>query len=243
MKEHVINRKHYVYNYETDRQNKVWALIILSISLFTFFLTLIGFTDGLSHIVSSFLENKLGFTNKWTYTYGPDWWVDANKDIAALGGKVILLILTIILIGYFTIRKKQRRLWKFIFILFGGAALLTFFKILFAEELPYEPMHFLTTTISNFPSGHTTMGTIFYLTLAVYISRAQHSLKTKRFTLIAGTVLVILIGFSRFLIGKHNVTEVLAGWSLALVWLCFCWFLDRYIKRKRAELSLGFFNN
>ena len=237
MDEHVINKKHYVYNYETERQKKVWALIILTLSLFIFFLTIIGFTDGLSQMVALFLENKLGFTNKWSYTYGPEWWVDTNKDIAALGGKVILLIFTLILIGYFTIRKKQRRLWKFIFIFFGGAAIMTIFKIIFAEELPYEPVQFVTTTISSYPSGHTTMGTLFYLTLAVYISRAQHSLKTKRFTLIAGAVLVILIGFSRFLIGKHTVTEVLAGWSLALVWLCFCWFLDIYIKRKRVELS------
>jgi undecaprenyl-diphosphatase len=235
MDEHVINRKHYVYNYETDRQKKVWAFIILSISLFTFLLTLIGFTDGLSQMVALLLKNKLGFTNKWTNTYGPEWWVSANKDIAALAGKVVLLIFTLILIGYFTIRIKQRRLWKFIFILFGGAALMIFFKILFAEELPYEPMHLFTTTFSNYPSGHAMMGTIFYLTLAVYISRAQHSLKTKRFTLIASVVLVVLIGFSRFLIGKHTVSEVLAGWSLGLIWLCFCWFLDRYIKKKRAE--------
>lgn len=237
MDEHVINRKHYVYNYETDRQKKVWAFIILSISLFTFLLTLIGFTDGLSQMVALLLENKLGFTNKWSNTYGPEWWVNTNKDIAALAGKVVLLISTLILIGYFTIRKKQRRLWKFIFIFLGGTALMIFFKILFAKELPYEPMHFLTTTISNYPSGHTMMGTIFYLTLAVYISRAQHSLKTKRFTLIASAVLVVIIGFSRFLIGNHTVTEVLAGWSLGLIWLCFCWFLDRYIKIKRAELS------
>lgn len=235
MSEHVINKKHYVYNYETARQKKVWALIILSLSLFTFFLTLIGFTDGLSQIIASFLENKLGFTNKWSNTYGPDWWVNANKDIAALGGKIVLLIFTLILIGYFTIRKKQRRLWKFIFILFGGAAIMTFFKIIFAEEMPYEPVNLITTTISNYPSGHTTMGTIFYLTLAVYISRAQHSSKTKRFTIIASTVLVILIGFSRILVGNHNFAEVLAGWSLGLIWLCLCWFLDEYIKKKRAE--------
>ena len=235
MDEDLINREHYVYSYETDRQKKVWALIILSLSLFTFFLTIVGFTDGLSQMVASFLENKLGFTNKWSNTYGPDWWVDANIDIAALGGKIVLLIFTLILIGYFTIRKKQRRLWRFIFIFFGGAAITTIFKIIFAEELPNDPVQLITTTVSGFPSGHTTMGTIFYLTLAVYISRAQHSLKTKRFTLIAGTVLVVIIGISRFLIGNHTVTEVLAGWSLGLIWLCFCWFLDRYIKKKRAE--------
>jgi undecaprenyl-diphosphatase len=235
MEEPVNNKRHYLYDYEKDRQQKIWAFIILSISLFTFFLTLIGFTDGLSQMIALLLENNLGFTNKWSNTYGPEWWVNANKDIAALAGKIVLLIFTLILIGYFTIRKKQRRLWKFVFIFFGGAAIMTIFKIIFAEELPYEPIHFVTTTFSSYPSGHTMMGTIFYLTLAVYISRAQHTLKTKRFTLIAGSVIVVLIGFSRLLIGNHTLTEVLAGWSLGLIWLCFCWFLDRFIKIKSRE--------
>jgi undecaprenyl-diphosphatase len=233
--EPVINKKHYVYDFEKDRQNKIWAFIILSLSLFTFFLTIIGFTDGVSEMVALFLENKLGFTNKWSSTYGPDWWVRANRDIAALSGKIILLVFSLIFIGYFTIRRKQRRLWKFMFIFFGGAAIMTTFKIIFAEELPYEPFHFITTTVSDYPSGHAMMGTIFYLTLAVYITRAQHTLKTKRYTLIAGSILVVLIGFSRFLIGNHTVTEVLAGWSLGMIWLCICWFLDRYIKKKRRE--------
>jgi undecaprenyl-diphosphatase len=236
MEEIITNKKKDVYDFEKDRQKKIWAFIILSFSLFTFFLTIIGFTDGFSKMVALFLQNKFGFTNKWSTTYGPEWWVNTNKDIAAIAGKIVLLIYTLILIGYFTIRKKQRRLWKFIFIFFGGAAIMTIFKIIFAEELPYEPIHFVTTTFSNYPSGHTMMGTVFYLTLAVYITRAQHTLKTKRYTLIAASILVVLIGFSRFLIGNHTVTEVLAGWSLGLIWLCFCWFLDRYIKKKRREL-------
>ncbi|NNL19940.1 MAG: phosphatase PAP2 family protein [Ignavibacteriaceae bacterium] len=186
-------------------------------------------------MVTVFLENNLGFTNKWSTTYGPDWYVWVNIDIAALGSKIVLFVVTLIVISYFLIRKKLRRLWKFIFIFFGGAAIMMVFKILFAEELPYEPTDFILTTFSTYPSGHTTMSTIFYITLAVYITRAQHTIKTKRFTIIAGSILVVLIGCSRFLPGTHTVTEVLAGWSLGLIWLCFCWFLDRYIKKKRKE--------
>ena len=230
------HKKHFIYDYELDRQKKNWAFLILSLSSFTFLLTMIGFTDGLSKIVSTFLHSKLGFTSKWTYTYGPDWWVNANKEIAALGGRMVLFIFTLVLVGYFTIRKKLRRLWKFVFILIGGVTIMTVFKIIFAQDLPYEPVQLITTTISSFPSGHTTMGTIFYLTLAVYIARAQHTSKTKRYTLVIGSILIVLIGFSRFLTGNHTVTEVLAGWSLGLIWLCLCWFLDRYIKRKRREI-------
>ena len=76
------------------------------------------------------------------------------------------------------------------------------------------------------------MGTIFYLTLAVTTSRRQHTNKTKKLTLISATVIIILIGISRILPGFHTVAEVIAGWSLGVLWLCLCWILERRIKKQ-----------
>jgi undecaprenyl-diphosphatase len=103
-------------------------------------------------------------------------------------------------------------------------------KTFFAHEIPDDPIEIVTNSISSFPSGHAMMGTIFYTTLAVTISRRQHSHKTKRFTLISGIVIVFLIGISRILPGNHSVADVFAGWSLGTIWLCLCWFLERHIK-------------
>ena len=76
------------------------------------------------------------------------------------------------------------------------------------------------------------MGTIFYTTLAVTISRRQHSNKTRRLTFISGIVIVFLIGISRILPGNHSVADVIAGWSLGMIWLCLCWILERRIKKQ-----------
>ena len=104
-------------------------------------------------------------------------------------------------------------------------------KTFFAHEIPDDPIEIVTNSISSFPSGHAMIGAIFYTTLAVIISRRQHSHKTRRLTLISGIVIVFLIGISRILPGQHSVADVFAGWSLGVIWLCLCWILERRVKK------------
>jgi len=229
-KETQINHKH-VFNYEADRQKKYRALVLLITSSLFFFITALGLFDWLSDLTSSFLESNLGFTNKWSKSIGPEWFVGLNKDVAALGGFPVLFIFLAIIIIYYNLRKESRRLWRLLFIMVGGCILMLIAKTFFALEIPDDPIEIVTNSISSFPSGHAMMGTIFYTALAVTISRRQHSHKTKRFTLISGIVIVFLIGISRILPGNHSITDVFAGWSLGVIWLCLCWILERRIKK------------
>ncbi|MCU0406811.1 MAG: phosphatase PAP2 family protein [Ignavibacteriaceae bacterium] len=234
----------YFSDYENDRQKKYYALILLISSLIIFLISALGLFDWLSELTSSFLESKLGFTNKWSKSIGPEWFVGLNKDVAALGGFPVLFIFLTIIIIYYNLRKESRRLWRLLFIITGGCILMLIAKTFFAHEIPDDPIEIVTNSISSFPSGHAMMGTIFYTTLAVTISRRQHSHKTKRFTLISGVVIVFLIGISRILPANHSVADVVAGWSLGAIWLCLCWILERRIKKQlkkeSAVVSLSF---
>jgi len=233
MEEEIKSKYQFVYNYEADRKKKYRAFIILLSCILLFSVTILGLTDWISNLTASFLEGQLGFTNKWSKSFGPEWFVDLNGDVAALGGFPLLFIFLTIIIIYYHLRKETRRLWRLLFIVVVGGILMLVTKIIFAKELPDDPVEIITNSISSFPSGHAMMGIIFYATLAVTISRRQHSQKTKRLTIIAGVVIIFLIGISRILPGNHSVTEVIAGWSLGLIWLCLCWFLERYIKKNR----------
>jgi undecaprenyl-diphosphatase len=219
------------FNYAGDRQRKYLAFIILLFSAFIFSLTFLGLTNGFSGHLSSFLLNKLGYTNQWSTYYGPEWFVDINKEISALGGFPLMFIFITVLVIYYHLRRETRRLWRLLFVIVVGGLLLFFAKTIFAQEIPDEPFEIMTNQISSFPSGHAMMGAIFYITLAVTISRRQHSGKTKRFTLITGIIITLLIGISRILPGIHTLKDVLAGWSLGLIWLCLCWILDKKIKK------------
>jgi|WetSurSiteA1Bulk_404760.scaffolds.fasta_scaffold03294_4 undecaprenyl-diphosphatase len=228
---HTQSQLHHIRDYEADRRNKYRALIILVSSFLIFSSAALGMFDWLSDMTSLFLEQNLGFTNKWSKSFGPEWFVGLNRDIAAFAGYPILFICLSIIIIYYNLRGENRRLWRLIFIILGGGILLFSAKVLFANRLPDSPMEFLKYSYYGFPSGHAMMGTIFYLTLAVTTSRRQHTNKTKKLTLISAAVIIILIGISRILPGFHTVAEVLAGWSFGMIWLCLCWILERRIKK------------
>jgi len=228
-------KHNFVYDDEADRQKKFIALIIFLSSLLVFAFSVVGLIDPISNKTSDLLQNFLGFTNKWSTSYGPEWFVGLNKEISALGGFLLLFIFFTIIITYYHLRRESRRLWRFAFVVFVGAFIMLSTKIIFAEELIDEPLKLIIGSISSYPSGHAMMSTIFYGTLSVTISRRQHSQKTKRLTLISGIVIIILIGIGRILPGIHTLNEVLAGWSLGLAWLSFCWLLERYIKKARYQ--------
>ena len=82
----------FVYDFETDRRNKFIALIIFFSSVIIFALSVLGFIDSISNQTAHFLQTQLGLTNKWSTSFGPDWFVGINKDISALGGFPLLPI-------------------------------------------------------------------------------------------------------------------------------------------------------
>ena len=234
MQESAKQKHKYHYDYNLERKKMHWAIYLLSFSLLLFLFSVFGLTAEFSDRINDLLISQLGYTNKWSTKFGPSWFLHINNNLSALGSATVLLILLIIVAGFYKINKQQKRLNKFLSVVIGGGIIMQILKIIFAEELPYEPIEFFTTTVSAFPSGHTMMSTIFYLTLATFITRWQRKRKVRRFTLIATSSLIFLIAISRILSGAHTFTEVVAGWSGGMVWLCCCWLLERYIKNNKS---------
>jgi undecaprenyl-diphosphatase len=225
-----------IQNLETDRRNKLIALIIMFSSSVIFLCTLLGLLNPLSDQTAILLQEQLGFTNKWSKSFGPEWFVDINKDFSALGGLPLISIFVTIILIYYNLRNEPRRLWRFLFILVLGSILMYSVKLLFAKSFPDDLKEFIICSVSSFPSGHAMMGAIFYTTMAVTISRRQHSKRTKRLTIISGVIIILIIGICRVLPGIHNLKDVIAGWSLGFAWLCFCWLLERQIKKNRVRI-------
>ena len=173
----------------------------------------------------------LGYTNKWSKTFGPSWFVHTMNDLSALAGKVILFLSSAAIIGYYKIRNEHKLLWKFLIVVFGGGLVLTGLKLLFAENIPYEPVDLLISNVAVYPSGHAMMATIFYLTVAVLLMRKQRRVVVRKYTLIVASIIIVLIGLARIFGAAHSLSEVVAGWSAGLIWLCLCWLAERYIMK------------
>lgn len=84
----------------------------------------------------------------------------------------------------------------------------------------------------SFPSGHSTMSALVFLTIGVVIANTRGQLGEKIYILAAAGFLSTLVGLSRVGLGVHWATDVIAGWSFggawAILWLVIAhWLLDR----------------
>lgn len=74
---------------------------------------------------------------------------------------------------------------------------------------------------SSFPSGHSVMAPVVYLTLAAIVATGSVRRAIKLTPVIGAAVLVLAIGVSRVYLGVHWPTDVLAGWTMGatIAWI------------------------
>lgn len=71
----------------------------------------------------------------------------------------------------------------------------------------------------SFPSGHATISVAFYGALFYALIRTRKKYATKFRWMIASILFIGLLGFSRLYLCVHYLSDVLAGYSLGLLWL------------------------
>jgi len=70
-------------------------LILFFAGIFIFILSCFGVFDQMSSGIAKTLYNHLGYTNRWSKTYGEPWFVSMNTNISAFGSREVVLISTI----------------------------------------------------------------------------------------------------------------------------------------------------
>ena len=129
-----------------------------------------------------------------------------------------LLIVPPIIVLFFSFYKDLR--WyglKVLVISFSSSMLNQLLKRVF--ERPRPDIAMLQQTGLSFPSGHAMIGGAFY-GLLIYIVWKTVPGKVWRYTLVVLlTALILLIGYSRIYLRVHYATDVLAGYSLGIIWL------------------------
>jgi undecaprenyl-diphosphatase len=162
---------------------------------------------------------------------GPPELEEAMLDITALGGWPVLILVTVAVAGYLLLR-RQRRATVFLFVATGGGFLVSsLLKALFARPRPDIVPHLTSVDSPSFPSGHSMLSAVVYLTLGVLLSRMVGDRAIKLYFLGVALGLTFLIGLSRIYAGVHYPSDVLAGWSAGLAWAVLCWLVAGYLQR------------
>ncbi|MHC4100403.1 MAG: phosphatase PAP2 family protein [Planctomycetota bacterium] len=161
---------------------------------------------------------------------GPAWVEELGRDFTALGGIAVLTLITIAAAGFLALERKYRAVLLIVVAVVGGLILSTVLKQLFARPRPDLVPHGSAVYTASFPSGHSMMSAITYLTLGALLARVQTRKRLKAYLLCLAIILAALVGVSRVYLGVHWPTDVLAGWTVGAVWAILCWLVVRWLQ-------------
>ncbi|HVP49246.1 MAG TPA: phosphatase PAP2 family protein [Bryobacteraceae bacterium] len=164
---------------------------------------------------------------------GPPGVQEAARDITALGGPTVLALLTLIT-GGFLLLDGKKHLAIFVYTsVAGGGLLSTILKSLFQRPRPDLVPYATIVSNTSFPSGHSMLSAVTYLTLGAILARSQKRKRLKAYFLLVAALLTFLVGVSRVYLGVHWPTDVLAGWIAGASWAILCWLVARWLQSRR----------
>ena len=161
---------------------------------------------------------------------GPSWLVQAAIDVTALGGTTVLALVLMIVVGYLALEHRYDAIALVVVATAGGGALSAGLKWWFGRKRPEIVPHLVNVGSASFPSGHSMLALVTYLTLGALLARFVARRRSRTYCIAVSLLLALLVGLSRVYLGVHYPTDVLPGWSAGLAWALPCWLVARYLQ-------------
>lgn len=163
---------------------------------------------------------------------GPAWLEEAMRDLTALGSVVVLTTLTLAAALFLALAGRTRTALFVLLAIGGGVALSFMIKHGFDRPRPDLVPHAARTFTQSFPSAHSVMSAVAFLTLGALLARVQPRRRLKAYIALLSILVTVAVGVSRVYLGVHWPSDVLAGWALGGSWALFCWVLALWLQRR-----------
>jgi undecaprenyl-diphosphatase len=175
----------------------------------------------------------------WLHARATPGWTEFFEFVTALGNVPVLINVTLVAALILAWRRELAELRLLLLVVLGAELLTVGLKLGFQRERPFFAEPLATESSYSFPSGHASVSLALYGTLALILAR--HLPWVGRLAVLAFAAgLSALIGFSRLYLGVHFLSDVIAGFSLALAWIAACMLLLHLrvqLKRPPAQTS------
>ncbi len=165
---------------------------------------------------------------------GPGWVEEMARDFTALGGTGVLSLITVAVLGYLLLAGRGRTALLTLTAVGGGLLISTLLKLGFDRPRPDLVPHESMVYTASFPSGHSMMAAVTYLTLAAILTRVLATPLLKAWALLVAAFVTLLVGVSRVYLGVHWPTDVLGGWAAGATWAALCWLVARQLQRRQV---------
>src|SRR5580700_2599823 len=164
---------------------------------------------------------------------GPAWVQDTARDITALGGYSVLILLVAITAGFLQLHGKRGETRFLVGAAVSGYFVGMLLKAHFVRPRPTVVPQLEIAYQTSFPSGHSMMSAIIYLTLGALLTQFAGNLPRIRvYFLLCALFLTGIVGVSRVYLGVHYPSDVLAGWTAGLVWANLCALVAARLQRR-----------
>jgi undecaprenyl-diphosphatase len=211
------------------------ALLVFGLGLFAFLYLAGEVIEGETLRFDTWLLLALRVPGDTTDPLGPAWIEEMFRDFTALGGVGVLSLLTLISVGYLWLMGQRRVALFLLFAILGGLLLSSMLKSGFDRPRPDLVSHGSHIYTSSFPSGHSMLSAVVYLTGGALLAMV-HSAHRVRVYLVGCSILTtLLVGVSRVYLGVHWPSDVLAGWAAGAAWAAACWLVAQWL-HERAEI-------
>jgi undecaprenyl-diphosphatase len=162
---------------------------------------------------------------------GPPWLEEVMRDATALGGNGLLTLATLLAAGALLLARRPAAACALVAAIGLGMAASVLLKAGFDRPRPDLVPHGSIVSSPSFPSGHSMLSALTYLTLAAHLARQTTRRSLKVYFFAAALFMTFSAGISRVYLGVHWPTDVLAGWAAGALWALLCLVIVRQLQR------------
>ncbi|WP_141735304.1 phosphatase PAP2 family protein [Oligoflexus tunisiensis] len=194
------------------------AALLSAASFFAFMEIADDVTEGDTQTLDERIVISLREPHDLSDPIGPLWIESAVRDVSALGSYVVLTFyVSFVLIFLILIRRYKASLFVLGATL-SGVIVSHSLKIFFSRPRPDIVTHGAHVMTYSFPSGHSMLSAVVYLTLGALLTELVTRKRLKSYFLLVAMFLSGVVGLSRIYLGVHYPSDVLAGWCAGLCW-------------------------
>ncbi len=139
--------------------------------------------------------------------------------VTFVGDQRFFLFAMPVVAGALWARKRHVSALLFAGSVLGGFGLSSVLKIALARARPEQWAALVKETTYSFPSGHTTMATVFFGGLAAIVFHRTKKPVPRIAAAMAAAGVVVAVATSRVYLGAHWATDTFAGMLTGLVWV------------------------
>lgn len=208
------------------------GFLLLGFLCFSFVGIVDDVLEGDTHKIDTALLMLLRDGDNPQNALGAPWVAEAVRDVSGLGGIYILAFVVFGAAIYLALIRRGGEALYLLVTIGLGTVLANALKFGFARPRPDLVPHGSHTFTASFPSGHSMMSALVYLSVGMMLAKAQKSLPPRAFFLAISVFLTIVIGISRVYLGVHWPSDVLAGWLAGGACAISFWLVEWVWQRK-----------